>query len=500
MNTTYHNFAIAIVAILSFCFTAKAQDAPIEPSQTLPILYVNTLDSLPVTDKVNPKDATVYITIPDGVDGKAFATAESPAKLTIRGRGNSSWEMPKKPYKLKFDKKSAPLGLAKNKHFALMAYASGFADWHTAFASFEFARQIGLGWAPEIRPVELMLNGNYEGLYFLTETVRIDPNRLDIYEQPEGNTDEATIPYGWLVEMDNTFDEAQFVIQETPDVDLRITHHSPELLSDEQHTWIVDEFTRINQAIYNPDSVGSTWADHIDAESFVKYFIIRESLHDYDGFSGSVYLHRDSVAGSKWTFGPLWDPVIGNIAKTDWVRYDLPDYAVAHWVEPIASTELFRETFADIWQEIYPSILDKIDQTVDSVAALCEEADSVNYIRWKGTTSASIHNKARWVKQALRTNMEWINDHLDMLSTSSLGSNIAAPETAPRLYLIDSGIAFSGFEPQSIDIADIAGRVVARLRVDAGQSTVALPPLPKGIYIATATSPFGSAALKFASN
>lgn len=72
---------------------------------------------------------------------------------------------------------------------------------------------VGLGWNPRYYPVELVLNGRYDGIYFLYESIKIDSNRLDIFEQPEENTDPTTIPYGWLVEIDNYADEFQVMIR-----------------------------------------------------------------------------------------------------------------------------------------------------------------------------------------------------------------------------------------------------------------------------------------------
>lgn len=60
--------------------------------------------------------------------------------------------------------------------------------------------------------MEVVLNGEYIGLYFLTETIRIDKDRVDIYEQNDGETDPDLIKGGWLVEVDNYIDDCQITI------------------------------------------------------------------------------------------------------------------------------------------------------------------------------------------------------------------------------------------------------------------------------------------------
>lgn len=460
-------------------------------SMTLPIVYVTTCDSLPVTDKVNAKAATLRIMVPDGVEGTPLGSEESPVAMTIRGRGNSSWLLPKKPYKIKFDQKTAVLGMPKNKHFALMSYATGYADWLTAVAGFEFSRLIGLEWAPQLRPVELVVNGSYEGLYFLTETVRIDSNRLDIYEQDDMNTDESTIPYGWLVEMDNTIDECQITIPETPEMDLRITYHTPEELSAEQTEWLTDEFTKINASIYQPDSLGSKWTDHIDAESLVKYFTVREALHDCEGFSGSVYLHRDKGEDSKWKFGPVWDLVIYSTDKNDWARYSMPEYAEAHWINPIAATDTFATTFKQLWSEIYPDILPKLQEAVDKMAEQCLAADSVNTIRWE-FLSRNYQNRARWVNEALANNMQWIDEHVDMVGTSGIDFVKAptAPDTPISITVIGRELFFKNVVPDEYALTDLSGRTLFLSHPDAASGRGHLPEeIGPGVYLLTARSP-----------
>lgn len=128
---------------------------------TLPVVYINTQDAAPIVDKVNPIPAGYYMD-PMGSDYAAEGSAQEPIALTIRGRGNSTWLQPKKPYKLKFDKKQSLFGLPKSKHYALMAHCFSDGDvWQANLAGFEMSRMLGMGWAPHMVPVELVLNGSY---------------------------------------------------------------------------------------------------------------------------------------------------------------------------------------------------------------------------------------------------------------------------------------------------------------------------------------------------
>lgn len=106
--------------------------------------------------------------------------------------------------------------------------------------------------------VEVVLNGDYIGLYFLTETIRIDENRVNIYEQQDLETNPALFTGGWLVEVDNYLDEDQITIPECSSWNLTLRYHSPEDLSNAQLQWLTNEFKAINAAIYSPKT-STTW-------------------------------------------------------------------------------------------------------------------------------------------------------------------------------------------------------------------------------------------------
>ena len=85
----------------------------------------------------------------------------------------------------------------------LLAEREGRTSYYKDAGGFELSRRIGLAWTPKIQPVELILNGEYHGMYFLTEKINVDKNRVAITEQADGETDPEKITGGWLVEIDN---------------------------------------------------------------------------------------------------------------------------------------------------------------------------------------------------------------------------------------------------------------------------------------------------------
>ena len=403
--------------------TATANDPNFPPSMasyTLPVICIDTEDSRPVIDKVTQIPASFSVITESG----GAADTDYPA-MTIRGRGNVSWQREKKPYKLKFNKKTELLGMPANKHFALVPQ-QGYCDIIAIMMEREAARLLDLGWVPRGEPVELVLNGRYDGIYLLSETVKVHPDRLDIFGQPDNCTDPELIEGGWLLEIDNYDDPAQIVIKETADKDLRLTYHCPEKLSPTQLKWLRNEMTKVNAAIYSNDSTGMTWAEYIDAESAVRYFLSRELFHDYDGYNGSFYIHKDLGQDCKWHFGPLWDPGFGK-HKTDWIVNDHPEAAETHWIEPLFATSLFRNKAADEWFLFEPR-LPELYYYGRQLSIDIREAMIANNKRWPDQDGNSA-TQFSYVHGGLINNASWIGQQL---------SHEMAPTDAPEGAVIRS--------------------------------------------------------------
>ncbi len=409
---------LAITLIVTTPLAMRA-DNPAAPTGTLPVLYINTDDGAPIVSKTEYVNGTYWLDAMDipGIEG--IGSQSVPLDLQIKGRGHSSWKGVKKPYKIKLGKKQAILDMPGNKHWALLTVSS------YTLAGFELDTLIGMDWTPALQPVELVLNGRYDGLYWLTETVRIDTERVDIWQQPDLNTDCTTVSGGWLVEVDNYHDDCQITVPECSKWALTLRYHSPERLSNEQLSWLTDEFNAINQAVYSEDKGSTDWEDYLDVESMAKFFIVQEVLDNPDGFHGSFYLHKDAGTESKWIAGPLWDLTSYHREKTDYTFRMPVHYTITpHWIGQLIQYPDFCKAVADEWEKLYPSQVEPLMNYIEDVMVPLAEAEKANSARWPTLPYAPTEVTIETTKNVLRANMEWFDKHLP--TTSGMVANISA--------------------------------------------------------------------------
>lgn len=380
---------------------------PTITSGTLPVLYIDTENNEPVVSKEVYLNA-YYRLDPMGTEGvEALGTEAEPLPMQIRGRGHSSWKGAKKPYKIKLGKKTAILGMPENKHWALLK------PTENTVAGLQLGKLMGLAWTPSFRPIEVVLNGDYIGLYFLTETIRIDENRVNIYEQQDKETNPDLIKGGWLVEVDNYHDDCQITIPENSQWNLTLRYHSPENLSEAQLKWLTDEFKAINAAIYSSDKTSTEWEEYIDVESMARFFILQEVMDNPDGFHGSFYLHKNLAADARWTAGPVWDLVCYNREKTDYTFRMKAHYGFTpHWIGEIIQYESFGSAVRSVWRDVYPERLSEIYNYIDETVLPLEAAWTKDCERWNDDPTQTVPLRAERIKTALKRNMEWFDQHL----------------------------------------------------------------------------------------
>ena len=354
-------------------------------SYTVPVIFINTDGRQPITSKTEYIKASIYI---DGNDSyPSLGSLGNQLPIDIRGRGNATWQLfKKKPYRMKMAQSSTPLGMSPNKHFLLLAHADDSDGFLHNMTGFELSRIMGLSFTPQQIPVELVVNNVYHGIYFLCEHIRVGVNRVNIEEQKDNEHNPELVTGGWLLEIDNYSEDGQILLKDANNGIMRVTPHSPEVLSDEQLAYITDFLLKTNEAINTSDKSSTEWERYIDIDSLARFYIINEIMDNVEAFSGSCYMHKQRGSDTKLIFGPVWD--FGR-TFTRWdnpqqhfITENLPSDCPQHWIKEIVKFPRFQQCVKKNWRNIYPNLISDIDSFINRYIECIREAATADSHRW----------------------------------------------------------------------------------------------------------------------
>jgi len=352
---------------------------------TLPVVYLSTTDGVAITSKEEYITGSLYID-PMGSGYEALGSDTVPVTGQFKGRGNWTWSgFNKKPYRIKFDAKQKVLGMPKNKHWCLLAGADDNLGYLKNYVGFKLSEAVGLRWTPKSVPVELVMNGKYQGLYFLTEQIRVGSNRVDITEQEDSAID--SVSGGWLIEIDNYYEEGNVTVWEGNNQQVWITMKSPEILSAPQRTYIEAQLNGLNDAIWGT-SEAEVWS-RLNLDEAVKYYLVQELMEDCESYHGSCYLYKErdrSGASEKWFFGPVWD--FGNAYNRGWETwiYDSPIFA-QYWIGKLATWPAFQAKLKEVWWTFYHNQPDAIRADINAFSSRIAQAAQHDAQVWDGTSN-----------------------------------------------------------------------------------------------------------------
>lgn len=451
-------------------------------SGTLPVMFINTENNVAITSKEIYVNATYYIDNMGDADVEAIGSVDAPLPLEIRGRGNYTWkDFDKKPYRIKLGAKAPLLGMSNSKHFALLAHADDNLGFLRNTLGFELSRRLGLKFTPAQRPVEVVLNGDYIGLYFLTETVRVAKNRVNITEQPDYTSLADSVSGGWLVEIDNYDDASQVRITEGNGEIIRFTYQSPELLSTAQRDYLTKEMTAINTAIYNTDKNSTFWESYIDMDSLARFYVVQEIMDNAESFHGSCYLHKEN-GDAKWIFGPVWD--FGNSYHRTWQEfiYQNPPFGQT-WIGEIAKYPRFQQKVIEVWKNFKGNDYSGLDSFINDFVREIETAAQYDAIRWPNYGNYDMNSRKNEFSEYLENRIDWLVSQWGESGVENIdeSSEIQIFSFSPGSVSVTADCSIS-----EIEVYDAAGRVV---RKDACVGENWSATLPQGLYIVSVKTP-----------
>ena len=439
----------ALLAIGTGC-SASGPSAGDRAPNGIPAIYI-TVDPVDFQRVLDSTDhsyraygGTVSIAVPENYKGDysevELRDLNGLSLEYIRGRGNSTWLQDKRPFKIKLGNEVNVLGMGKSKQWNLIsnAYDPSLLRNRLILA---IGSKYGLEFTPKALPVDLYINGEYQGSYLISQSVRVEKTRVDIDEIPSGATTEPEITGGYLLAMSPDSDELENNTFET-ERGVRFRLKTPRFASDdfkdsvgsqEQRDYITGYLQSAEDAIFGEDQKdadGTSWTEYVDLDSAAKYWLVQQLCENGDAYrTDSTYLYKQRNGKLYW--GPLWDFDI----TCDPATYDGSLNSISMtWLNHLrANDPEFREAVVRAWGELEP-ILDEvtkdgglIDQYADEVRASWEQDNQL----WHADDSAEssdLDTQVIELKHYINRKREAINGSLDQLgecqgsSSSSQGS------------------------------------------------------------------------------
>ena len=431
----------------------------------LPVVYINTENGAAITSKEKYIDAELIIQGNETYNSKTTKLYNGVTE--IRGRGNSTWAQPKKPYRLKLDKKTDLFGMGKSKHWVLLAnYMDESLQRNTL--AYNLSGAMGMEQMSTVY-VDVVLNGDFVGNYQLCENIRVDTNRVDIFDWEGFAEDTAAIigdaagldddtigdleeylaeNMGWITSGTFTFNGTTYALSDYPDITVPAITGGYLLELDEYYDEVSKFKTDSNQPIMfkNPEYVNTNkdmmnyvqgyvqafedavqsddytviydgktmhYSDLFDMDALVDYWLITEIFFNEEMNKKSTYMYKD--IDSLMKMGPIWDMDWSSGADQG-VSYHTNQWATLFFNQGAQANQWYKHLIKDPYfvmkvQERYWEI--RHDQVADMLAEL-----ESNYQLLKVSADA---NAQRWGHKSFdsytKTLRTWFNDHLTWMDS-----------------------------------------------------------------------------------
>ena len=314
---------------------------------------------------------------------------ETNEQATIKIRGKStSGVSDKKPYRIKFATKQQILGLEGSyKKWTLIANFYDKSLLRNAVA-FKVSEIMGFDFTARYIPVDLILNGDYRGSYFLCDQMEVGKERLNIDEMEKTDISEPNLSGGYFLEVDGGGSFYQYTnYKTTKGISWKLNYPKEDDIAPEQLTYITEKFNKFESEVY------SGKVDSLDLDTYSKFFLVEEFGGDPDAVWSSCYFYKKR-GDDKFYFGPIWDFDLGfdndqRLTPTN----EKPQFAFTYgasagtmmdFTKTLVQQKTVMEAISKTWETVCSSglnekvLTDFIDQKKEEIL----ESATLNYLKW----------------------------------------------------------------------------------------------------------------------
>jgi hypothetical protein len=386
-------------------FTVKLTD------NDVPVLYINT-NGKAITSKEIYVSGTIKTT-------SNFNNSSGTMTMEIKGHGNSTWgDMPKKPYKIKLDKKMSILGMNATKSWILLANYADKSLIRNELA-FSLSRSIGRASTVDSRYVELYVNGDYLGNYQLVQQVK--EGLVGIEDQDKTSTTLPEISGGYLIEQD-LFPTAEPVYFKTTKNMPFVVKYPDEEINQQQKDYIKTHFQKLEDALFATNFADPVegYRKYFDVDSYVDYYIVNEVIGNPDVFR-STYLYKKRNDDKIYT-GPIWD--FDKAANNDNRLGDQVNglmltsaFEPKAWIKRMMEDKTFRQKIRSRWSEL-KSKISAVPNAIDPLAKQLAYSQIYNFTKWdilkrksylELQVNGSYVGEIQYLKTFLTNHINWLD-------------------------------------------------------------------------------------------
>ncbi len=447
VNSVMKNVFITVCIIVGINAHLSAQTFT---DSNLPIVIISTDGSQAIPD--DPKILGSMKIIYRGEGQRNYVSDQSNSlvldyngRIKIEIRGSTSQALEKKQYSfttLLTDNTSNNnvklLGMPKENDWVLNGLAFD-ASLIRDYISYNLSRKIG-EYAPRTVYCEVVINGNYRGLYVLQEKIKADDNRVDISKIEPDDNSLPDVSGGYITKADKVDEEdvSAWAVSSyigTNDVNFIHEFPKPSDVTTQQNLYIKSQFDKLSTTSRAGNySFLNGYPSVIDVPSFIDFMIINELAANVDAYQFSTYFHKDK--NGKLRAGPLWDLNLtyGNDlfmwgldrSKTNtWQFYNGDNIGPKFWKDLFDNSQ-YKCYLAKRWTELtqigQPLNITTIKTLIDETVARISEATIREQTRW--STIGDHTSRINDVKSFLEERMAWMNNNI---GSSSSCNNVETP-------------------------------------------------------------------------
>lgn len=395
----------------------EGDDSHLTQLTNLPLVSIHTQDNVVPVDKETNIVCHISIVSEDGTD-----LLSEPA--TIRERGNYSRSFPKKPWRIKFDKKQRVLDApAKAKKWTLINNYGDKTLMRNLLA-FELSRRMGMPYTPYGTAVDVMLNGEYKGCYQLCDQIQVHKDRVNITEMSTQDISGESLTGGYLFEIDAYANEEPVWFKSTKGNPVTLKSPDSDSITTEQLTYIRNYFNKME----------SNWKTFLDWNTFLRHFLVGELSGNTDTY-WSVYMYKERGDDMIYT-GPVWDFDLA--FENDNRTYPInsqSDYIYktkgscagnmrSFVTNIVVNNSTAKAQLLSIWDEVRQAGLTEeyMTEYIDKWEETLQESQKLNFTRWPIMNQKVHQNPVLWgsyeaevqnVRRFLTERIAWMDKKLN---------------------------------------------------------------------------------------